>query len=199
MTALRAEGIQSVAFNYRNVGDSGGSLTTLPGLLRDAEAVLTKFVAAPLETGGLGVPNNRIILWGHSIGGAVAAHLAGQPSAKGVRLVADRSFSSLAGFVSDGLLGRPSPALESLLELITGWRFGVSVAWSHVGGKRVILEHDDDDVIPLDLFPASHIFGPGSSSVDKNRAVVGLGEPLLDAHCRDLTRGEIRRVLKLIA
>ena len=187
MKKLAAEGIQSVVFNYRNVGDSGGGPATLPGLLHDAEAVRS-FIASPA---GLAVPNHRIILWGHSIGGAVATHLAGLPSARGVRLVADRSFSSLAGFASDVLLGKPSPLLESTLEWLTGWRFGVAVAWHAVLGKKVIVEHVNDEVIPKTCFPRAHI--------GERCNVVDLGKPSFDAHCRDLTLTEIQQVLKYLS
>jgi pimeloyl-ACP methyl ester carboxylesterase len=204
MITLKNEGIQSVVFNYRNVGDSGGWFATMAGLLQDAEAV-RRFIASSKAAGGLGVPNNQIILWGHSIGGAVAAHLAAVSSSRGVRLVVDRSFSSLGGFVSDAVLGRPSPALESWLELLTGWRFGVAAAgvWDRVKGKKVLLEHSRDEVIPPSLAPSAHLGSlankTGSkTSVGGKPVVIELGKPSFDAHCRDLTQAEVRQVLKAV-
>lgn len=79
LTELVKHRLGVVAFNYRGTGESEG-MPSEDGLYRDAEAVLSYLTTT------CSVVPARIVLWGHSIGGAVAAHLAGDHPCAGVIL-----------------------------------------------------------------------------------------------------------------
>jgi len=66
---LRALGLSLLAFDYRGYGESGGAPSEA-GLYRDADA------AWRYLTDTLRVPPDRILLFGHSLGSAVAVELA---------------------------------------------------------------------------------------------------------------------------
>jgi uncharacterized protein len=66
--ALRSLGFNVLALDYRGYGDSPG-VPNEPGVYDDAEAAYQVLRAR-------GVPDDRIILWGHSLGSAPAVHLA---------------------------------------------------------------------------------------------------------------------------
>ena len=76
---LRALGLNLLAFDYRGYGESGGSPSEA-GLYRDAEA------AYEYLRDTLGVPPERIVLFGHSLGSAVAVELATRVPAAGLVL-----------------------------------------------------------------------------------------------------------------
>ena len=76
---LRALGLNLLAFDYRGYGESGGSPSEA-GLYRDAEA------AYGYLRDTLGVPPERIVLFGHSLGSAVAVELATRVPAAGLVL-----------------------------------------------------------------------------------------------------------------
>ena len=76
---LRALGLNLLAFDYRGYGESGGSPSEA-GLYRDAEA------AYGYLRHTLGVPPERIVLFGHSLGSAVAVELATRVPAAGLVL-----------------------------------------------------------------------------------------------------------------
>jgi fermentation-respiration switch protein FrsA (DUF1100 family) len=76
---LRALGLNLLAFDYRGYGESGGSPSEA-GLYRDAEA------AYEYLRDTLGVPPGRIVLFGHSLGSAVAVELATRVPAAGIVL-----------------------------------------------------------------------------------------------------------------
>jgi hypothetical protein len=62
-----------VLFDYRTVGGSGGVLPpTRDGLIMDGISVL-QFVTADAYRGGMGVRAEDVVIWGHSLGGGIAA------------------------------------------------------------------------------------------------------------------------------
>src|SRR6476659_1051753 len=83
---LRALGLNLLAFDYRGYGESGGSPSE-DGLYRDADA------AWGYLTGPLHVAPDRIVLFGHSLGSAVAVELATRVPAAG--LILDGALSSV--------------------------------------------------------------------------------------------------------
>ena len=84
---LRARFQRNVlAFDYRGYGKSDGKPFEA-GVLEDGEAALRWLVERT------GVQPDKIILWGRSLGGAVAVHLAAQNGAH--CLVLDRTFKSM--------------------------------------------------------------------------------------------------------
>jgi hypothetical protein len=85
LSGFAGKGVTLVAFNYRGMGESSGSPTEV-GVYRDATAIYRHVT----ET--LHVNPDRVILWGHSIGGAVAAWLATEKPCAG--LVLESTFRS---------------------------------------------------------------------------------------------------------
>jgi fermentation-respiration switch protein FrsA (DUF1100 family) len=78
-------GLSCFAFDYRGYGNSGGRPTEA-GTYRDAQA------AYDWLTGEKGIPPEQIILFGRSLGGSIAAHLAG--SVQICALVVESAFTS---------------------------------------------------------------------------------------------------------
>jgi len=76
---LRALGLNLLAFDYRGYGESSGSPSEA-GLYRDAEAAY-EYLRDTLR-----VPPERIVLFGHSLGSAVAVELATRVPAAGLVL-----------------------------------------------------------------------------------------------------------------
>ena len=87
--AIRDLGFAFAAVDYRGYGESGGRPTE-EGLARDARAALEWLDLR-------GVPRSRLLLYGHSLGAAVAARLAaGLGAGKGVAgLVLEGSFTGV--------------------------------------------------------------------------------------------------------
>lgn len=83
---LRAEGLNLFAFDYRGYGESEGTPGE-EGLYLDAET------AYRYLRDSLGVPAERIIIFGHSLGSAVAVELATRVPAAG--LVLDGALTSV--------------------------------------------------------------------------------------------------------
>ena len=83
---LRALGLDVLAFDYRGYGESGGRPSEA-GLYRDADAAYRYLRDV------LGVPPERIVLFGHSLGSAVAVELATRVPAAG--LVLEGALSSV--------------------------------------------------------------------------------------------------------
>lgn len=85
LTLMASKSCEVVAFNYRGTGGSQGRPTE-KGVYRDADAIydyLTKDRA---------IPHQRLVFWGHSIGGAVATALATRRPCAG--LVLESTFRS---------------------------------------------------------------------------------------------------------
>jgi len=85
LSGFAGKGVTLVAFNYRGMGQSSGSPTE-EGVYRDATAIY-RYVTETLD-----VNPGRVVLWGHSIGGAVAAWLATQKPCAG--LILESTFRS---------------------------------------------------------------------------------------------------------
>ena len=128
------------AFDYRGYGESGGTPTE-PGLYRDAEA------AYRYLRDRLGVPPERIVIFGHSLGSAVAVELATREPA--------------AGLVLDGALdlGRgPGAGGVSLTSRCAGSPGAASPRSRRSRASRcpkLFLHARDDEVIPFEPRPAA--------------------------------------------
>ena len=84
--SLRALGLSLLAFDYRGYGESEG-VPTEEGLYRDADAAY-RYLRDTLE-----VPAERIVVFGHSLGSAVAVELVSRVPAAG--LVLDGALTSV--------------------------------------------------------------------------------------------------------
>ena len=83
---LRALGLSLFAFDYRGYGESEG-MPSEEGLYRDADAAY-RYLRDTIE-----VPPERIVVFGHSLGSAVAVELAGRVPAAG--LILDGALTSV--------------------------------------------------------------------------------------------------------
>ncbi|PHJ15351.1 phospholipase carboxylesterase domain containing [Cystoisospora suis] len=83
-------GVNVFIISYRGYGHSEG-FPTEPGVYRDAEAALNVLMERHEE---LGIDPNKIFVFGRSLGGAVAIHLATNPTRHNVRLLSSFSFLS---------------------------------------------------------------------------------------------------------
>ena len=130
---LRALGLNLLAFDYRGYGESGGAPTEA-GLYRDAEA------AYGYLRDTLGVPPERIVLFGHSLGSAVAVELATRVPA--------------AGLVLDGaLMSVIARAQEVYPYVPVRWiarsRFASIEKIGRVEIPKLFLHARQDDVVPI--------------------------------------------------
>jgi len=87
------------AFDYRGYGKSGGKEPDIPGVHRDARAALSKILALP------GVSADRLVVFGQSLGAAVAVHtVATAPADRRPRaLILDSPFAGYRRIVRDKL------------------------------------------------------------------------------------------------
>jgi uncharacterized protein len=126
-------GLNLLAFDYRGYGESGGTPSE-PGLYRDAQAAYRYL----REKQGIGA--DRIIVFGHSLGSAVAVDLA--------------SRVPVAGVILDGAL---TSAVDRGRELypyipvrwIAGSRFDSMEKIGRVRVPKLFLHAEGDEVIPL--------------------------------------------------
>lgn len=122
------------AFDYRGYGKSEGSPNEA-GILLDAEAALQKFTSLT------GAQPNQIVLYGRSLGGGVAVHLAGSKGAKA--LVLERTFSHMVDAAAQLYWWAP-------VRLLMRNRFD---SLSRIGGYEgpVLQSHGDRDrLIPIE-------------------------------------------------
>lgn len=128
-------GLNVLIFDYRGYGRSGGSPSE-DGLYRDATA------AWRYLTQIRGVTGSQIVLFGRSLGGAVAAELASRVQPGG--LILESSFSS-ARDVANALF----PLLSRLI--ILRYNFPAASAIQHAKGPVLVLHSPQDDIIPYGL------------------------------------------------
>ena len=130
---LRRLGVNLLAFDYRGYGESGGRPTEA-GLYRDADA------AYHYLRERRGVPAERIVVFGHSLGSAVAIDLA--------------SREPVAGLVIEGA---PTSVVDRGQELypfvpvrwIAASRFGSLEKIARVRAPKLFLHAVADEVIPV--------------------------------------------------
>jgi uncharacterized protein len=131
--ALRQLGVNLFAFDYRGYGESGGSPSE-HGLYRDADASY-RYLREEL-----GVPPERIILFGHSLGSAVAIDLASRTPVAGL-------------IVEGGLISVVQRGQELYPFIPVRWiartRFSSIDKIAQVTAPKLFLHAVQDEVIPL--------------------------------------------------
>jgi fermentation-respiration switch protein FrsA (DUF1100 family) len=132
---LRALGLNLLAFDYRGYGESEGAPTEA-GLYRDADA------AYAYLRDSLHVPPDRIVIFGHSLGSAVAIDLASRVPARG--LVVEGSFTSAPDVARRIYWFLP-------VRLVMRSRFDSDEKIARVPGPKLFLHARADEVIPFDL------------------------------------------------
>jgi len=131
---LASMGVAVLLLDYRGYGLSDGT-PSAPGLQADARAGLAHLVEER------GFPLERIVIFGRSLGGAVAIELArGRPLAG---IIVESTFSSLRDMVAR--------FIGPFAELISMRRFD-SIAHVHeLRAPLLALHGDEDEVVPYDL------------------------------------------------
>jgi len=130
---LRALGLNLLAFDYRGYGESGGTPTE-PGIYRDAEAAYGYLRQT------LGVSPDRIVLFGHSLGSAVAVEVATRAPA--------------AGIVLDGALVSVTARAQEVYPYVpVRWvarsRYASIEKIGRVFMPKLFLHAREDDVVPI--------------------------------------------------
>jgi fermentation-respiration switch protein FrsA (DUF1100 family) len=130
---LRAAGLHLFALDYRGYGESEGAPSEA-GLYTDAES------AYRFLRDSLGVPPERIVIFGHSLGSAVAVELAGRVSA--------------AGLILDGALTSVPDRAQEIYPFFPVRWLGTSryASRDKIGALRMpklFLHAERDEVIPI--------------------------------------------------
>lgn len=96
---LVREGYSVFAFDYRGYGWSGGEAPDIPGVHRDARAALSKILSLP------GVSQDRLVVFGQSLGAAIAVHTVATatPSRRPRVLILESPFAGYRRIVRDKL------------------------------------------------------------------------------------------------
>jgi uncharacterized protein len=130
---LRALGLNLLAFDYRGYGESGG-MPSEQGLYRDAAAA---YRYLRVERGVL---PERIVVFGHSLGSAVAVELVSREPAAG--LILEGAFTSV--------IDRGQELYPYIpVRWIAGHRFGSLERMTQIRIPKLFLHAAADDVIPL--------------------------------------------------
>jgi uncharacterized protein len=139
-------GLHCMAFDYRGYGGSGGRPTEA-GTYLDAQA------AYDWLTGPKGVPPEQIILFGRSLGGSIAAHLAGRAQAAG--LVIESAFTSFPDVAAGFYPYLPVRWFAPLL-----FRYDTLACVKKVRCPVMVVHSRDDELVPFAfaqrLFEAAH-------------------------------------------
>ena len=130
-------GTHVLLLDYRGYGRSGGSPTER-GVYADARAGLAHLIEAR------GIPENRIVVFGRSLGGAVAVDLAQDRRLAG--LILESSFSSLSD-MARVLMG----PLKLLAQPLTRDRFDSLAKISRVHAPLLFFHGDRDTIVPFEL------------------------------------------------
>lgn len=140
LAIFRRLGLNVLIFDYRGYGRSNG-WPDESGLYRDATA------AWRYVTEQRGFAPGQVLLFGRSLGGAVASWLAAQQSAAGTPpggLILESTFSSLPDMARHAF-----PLLSRLVPL--RYRFDSAARLAAVRCPVLVLHSPDDDIIPYAL------------------------------------------------
>jgi len=132
---LRGLGVNVLTFDYRGYGESEGTATEA-GLYRDADAAFG-FLRDSLQ-----VPPKRIVIFGHSLGSAVAVDLASRVDAAG--LIVEGAFTSAPDAAAYAYPFVP-------VRLIMHNHFASNEKIGRVRMPKLFLHAQGDRVIPLVL------------------------------------------------
>ena len=132
---LRALGLNLVTFDYRGYGESEGTPSEA-GIYLDADA------AYAFLRDSLHVPPERIVIFGHSLGSAVAVDLASRVPARA--LIVEGAFSSGADVAQGVYWFLP-------VRLVMRTRFDSDAKVARVAAPKLFLHARQDEVIPIAL------------------------------------------------
>jgi hypothetical protein len=143
----RAAGHNLLLVDYRGYGRSEGSPSE-KGIYRDGEAAMAALRArADVDPEG-------IVVWGRSIGGAVAVHLAASQPVRGVIL--ESPFTSVRELLREGGYG-----LMAFLARFGTYRFDSAAGIVRVRAPLLVVHGTSDEIIPFALGRRLHDLAPG--------------------------------------
>jgi uncharacterized protein len=126
-------GLAVLIIDYRGYGESGGEPSEV-GIYRDAEA------AWRYLTIDRGIESSRLILFGRSFGGAIAAYLASRHPHKA--LVLESTFTSLPEVAGDHFSWAP-------VKWLSRERYDTRGRMADIAGPVMVLHSPDDEVVPF--------------------------------------------------
>jgi fermentation-respiration switch protein FrsA (DUF1100 family) len=133
LDSLRAHGLSVLLFDYRGYGQSGGTPSE-EGTYRDARA------AWDYLTRERRVPPSRVILFGESLGGAVAAQLASTVDA--AALITFSAFTSAPDVASRHYWYLP-------VRLLARFRYATADHVAKVRSPTLVIHPRDDEIVPF--------------------------------------------------
>ena len=131
--ALGSVGCAVFAIDYRGYGRSGGSPTEA-GVYRDVDGACAYLA-------GRGTPTTSIIVYGESIGGALAVDLAARKTVKA--LIVENTFTSIADIAKRTFPLIPAVALASRMDSLS--KIG------KVGSPKLVIHSIDDEIVPFEM------------------------------------------------
>lgn len=140
MTAFRQLGFSVLAFDYRGFGNSEGDWPSEQQLYADAEAAWNYL------TQERGIPPEQIVIYGESLGGAIATELATRhPEASG--LIVQSSFTTMREAVREqAAITRGLPLQWMLTE-----QFNTLAKVPALNMPVLFIHGSNDDVLPLNM------------------------------------------------
>ena len=174
---LPEQGFNVLMFDYRGFGRSQGR-PTLDGVVQDARAALAALRARP------DVDPTRIVVYGHSLGGATALRLLAEDRA-GVRLgIIESAFDRYQGIAREAAGAGLRTVLAPLIAGLPGETSDPIAMLAQIDVPLVFIHGSDDRVIPLAhgerLFAAARepkrwIGVPGAGHMEAGQLAVGRG------------------------
>lgn len=151
-------------FDYRGYGRSEG-LPFEQGVLDDGEAALQEF------TKRTAIAPGDVLLYGRSLGGAVAVHLAARHGARG--LILNRTFHSMVAIAADIYPWVP-------VRLLMRNRYESVDKIRRYHGPLLQMHGTADTIVPIES--AERLFAAAPSSEKKLIRIEGLGHNDIDPH-----------------
>ncbi len=140
MVALRRAGYSVLAVEYRGWGESSPIVPSESSIHADADIAWSELVRRQPD------PRRRVI-FGHSMGGAVAVHLAARQAGRGAYagLILESTFTSLPDVAADA-----SRLVRPLAEL-SGQRMDSLARITRIDAPLLMLHGDSDKTVPFVL------------------------------------------------
>jgi hypothetical protein len=172
ISAWLEHGYNVLVFHYRGIGNPYWA--TRDGLILDGDAAF-QYIQQQKH-----VPDAKILLHGHSLGGAIASEVAAlHPQANHCN---DRSFSLLSRQVR--LMFEDETFGKTVAHILTtfGWEYHARDNWDKIQGKKFAIYHEKDEVIPV----GARLYELLDASATKIQMVADLP----DNHVRRFTEDE---------
>ena len=125
--------VNILAVNYRGTGNSEGTPNTLSDLVLDGDAAVQYVMS-------LGVKPEDILLYGHSIGGSVAAHVAAVN--QNTNYIGDRTFDKISNVAKKYLPGVSPSVIKK-----ANWDLDTASQLDKITGRKAIIQHKKDRLI----------------------------------------------------